>query len=636
MNSKRKALMVLDHALRRSPSRWLSFAGAVLVDFLIIIIAMAFSGLASFQGSPAAVVSILGYYSVPMAFVAALTLFAAGFYWISERYFNIDDLVRLAASSAFFSVCLFGLTLGYGPLKGHTHFDFTLLFLFFSFSLIAGTRVFRRVQSWNRAASRRRVSKPAVRTLVIGAGDAGETLLREVMRARKHRYDIVGLVDDDPQKTNLRIYGSRVLGTTEDIPHIARTLGIEEALIAIPSLDGRNIRRIFDLCRQCNVRVKTLPGVSNLLVGANADLSAQLRTVEIEDLLRRKVLRADVNDIAGYLRDESVLITGAGGSIGGELARQIASLPPHNLCLLGRGENSIYEIQMELASTYGRRCDAVVADVRSMPALERVFRQVQPTVLFHAAAHKHVPLMQANPIEAIENNVLGTWNLIQLSLQADLRKFILVSTDKAVNPSSVMGATKRVCELMVQAYAREYKTQFGAVRFGNVLGSRGSLIPVLKEQIRRGGPVTITHPDMERYFMTIPEAVQLILQAGAMGKDGEVFILDMGEPIRIMDLAYDLISLHGLVPEKDIEVSITGMRPGEKLHEELTYSKEELSPTKHPKISIVPGEQLSISELDAAVGELMKKCKAGDEKGAFDLLMDIVKTKPLPEEQAAH
>ncbi|MER3496302.1 MAG: hypothetical protein C4320_05560, partial [Armatimonadota bacterium] len=399
-------------------------------------------------------------------------------------------------------------------------------------------------------------------------------------------HDIIGLVDDAPEKQHLLLHRKPVLGKILDLPRLIREHSIDEVLIAIPSAHGEVIRHIFDLCSTTKARVRTLPSVPEVAAEGGA-ISKQFREIEIEDLLRRPTVETDLRKIAGYLSGEHVLITGGGGSIGSELARQIGRLGPASLILVGKGENSIYEIEQELMQSLGVTPIAVIADVRDGRAMEQIFAEYRPTVVFHAAAHKHVPLMQRSPYEAIRNNVFGTLTTAEMAIRHGVKKFILISTDKAVKPSSVMGATKRLCEKIVAALAQTSETEFAAVRFGNVLGSRGSLIPVLKAQIKRGGPVRITHAEMTRFFMTIPEAVQLVVQAGALGSRGEVFVLDMGSPIKVNDLAMELIRMHGLRPGVDIQVQYTGMRPGEKLHEELLYDAEDLVATSHPKIRMV-------------------------------------------------
>ena len=619
-----RASIFFSHVSSRPFGRWLKFLGTAVVDAFLVIVSLLIALLASIPSSPELSIRSLLYYSIPTTLLTVTTLSFAGFYWVTARYISFKDISRLLSSCLFVSISLFLISTYWGPLAGIPHLSTVLLFFFFSFTSVCASRFYQRESSWRQRTENPLELHKQERIVIIGAGDAGETLVREVLRARSKRFNVIGFVDDDPEKQGMSIHGVRVIGTIDDLPKCSSTLTIDGALVAIPSLEGKGMRRILDICRCSDINVKTLPSISALLQGPHTALTTQLREPEVSDLLRRKVASGDVLQFAGYLRGKAVLITGAGGSIGSELARQIVSLPPRKLILLGRGENSIYEIEQELLGTQDFRPTSVICDVRYMQSLERVFEREKPEVVIHAAAHKHVPLMETNPIEAIENNIKGTWNTIQACEKNGVERFILVSTDKAVKPSSIMGASKRVCELMVQAYAQRSGMRFASVRFGNVLGSRGSLVPLLQAQIRRGGPVKITHREMTRFFMTIPEAAQLILEAGKMGEQGEIFILDMGEPVNIKDLAYDLISLNGLVPEKDIDVQFIGTRPGEKLNEELTYDSETLKPTTNPSISTVPSESISLREIEQLLGHLFELCEKGDEIAAGNFLKEIV------------
>jgi len=426
---------------------------------------------------------------------------------------------------------------------------------------------------------------PQKRTLIYGAGDAGALVVREYITHYNSSQPVVGFVDDDPKKQKLIIHGIPVLGTRADLSWIVDKYQIEEIIIAMPSVPGTVIKEILDTCKVHVANIKILPGVYQLL---NGEVSLnKIRPVDIEDLLGREPVRVNIAEISQYLKGKVVLVTGAGGSIGSELCRQIAIVGPSKLVILGHGENSIHKIYMELLDTFrGLDIAVEIADVRDRDKLGRVFNRHRPNVVFHAAAHKHVPLMEAHPDEAIKTNVLGTKNVAELADLVNSDIFVLISTDKAVNPSSVMGATKRLAELIVQNIFKDSQTKFVAVRFGNVLGSNGSVVPIFKEQIAKGGPVTVTHPEMKRYFMTIPEAVQLVVQAGAMAKGGEIFVLDMGEPVKIVDLARNLITLSGFEPDKDIKIEYTGIRPGEKLFEELLTAEEGSTSTKHKRIFV--------------------------------------------------
>jgi FlaA1/EpsC-like NDP-sugar epimerase len=450
--------------------------------------------------------------------------------------------------------------------------------------------------------------------LVVGAGDAGQLVIREMQRNRKLGYTPIGLVDDDPRKKNLRIHGVRVLGTTDDLRHILRDNKPDEVILAIPSASGDMRQRIVNVTREGNVPVKTLPGLYELIAG-ESDLATQIRPVQVEDVLGREPVEVDLEATAAYLKGETVLVTGAGGSIGSELCRQIARVGPQRLILVDQGETALFEIERELVDERGFAASIpVLADCKSRTKMNQVFERYQPGVVFHAAAYKHVPLMEANPLESVRNNALGTRVLVEAAAEHGAKRFVLISTDKAVNPKTVMGQSKALCEWIVEAYgAREdVATRYVAVRFGNVLGSSGSVIPIFRRQIAKGGPVTLTHPEMTRYFMTIPEAASLVVQAGSIGGRGDVFVLDMGEPVRILDLAMQMIRLSGKDPEHDIDIEIVGSRPGEKLHEELWGEGEVAEPTLHPKIMRVSGPMVDAVWLQDELAELDRLVREGE------------------------
>ena len=449
-----------------------------------------------------------------------------------------------------------------------------------SLVLIGGSRFALRILS---EQSNVRSDAKARRVLIIGAGDAGALVVRELQRPSQLNLIPIGFLDDDPAKQNHQIYGVSVIGKVNKLLTILDTHQVDEVIIAIPSAPGKIIRLVNDACRQKGIPSRTMPGIYEL-IGGKVSVN-RLREVDITDLLRREPVRVNDEKVGLTLEGKRVLVTGAGGSIGRELCRQIARRNPAELVLLGHGENSIFEILLELQSNYpSLKLIPIIADIRNAQRLDSVFTMHQPQIGFHAAAHKHVPLMGANPVEVITNNAIGTRNLVQAALDHNIERFVLISTDKAVRPSSIYGATKRLAEMIVLDAARQHQRAFTVVRFGNVLGSRGSIIPIFKNQIANGGPVTITHPDMVRFFMTIPEAVYLVLQASSMQKGGEVFVLNMGQPVRILDLAEDLIKLSGLEPNKDIEITFTGIRPGEKLAEELWDEGTPLMQTSHPDI----------------------------------------------------
>lgn len=461
------------------------------------------------------------------------------------------------------------------------------------------------------------------RVLVVGAGEAGAMVARELLRHPETGMKPVAFLDDDPSKVGQRVASVPVLGRVADAAKVIREREIDEVLIAIPSHSGNEVRNVIEQVRRArpNLTYKIVPGMYEVLSG-KVDLR-RIREVDIEDLLGRPPVRLDVDSILGYLRGKRVMITGAGGSIGSELVRQICRFEPGELILFGHGENSIYTLERELDRDWPEvRYHGVIGAIQNGARLDYVFDRFRPEVVFHAAAHKHVPLMEENPEEAIFNNVIGSRNLVQMALKYGVSHFVNISTDKAVNPTSVMGATKRLVEYLVQDAARRAAPdqKFVSVRFGNVLGSRGSVIPIFKAQIAAGGPVTVTHPDMVRYFMTIPEAAQLVLQASGHGQNGEVYILDMGEPVRILDLARDLIRLSGLRPDIDIPIKLTGMRPGERLVEELMTEKEERSRTRHEKIFVARAEPMDPQILYAAVDALQDAAQRGDHRRIRALL----------------
>lgn len=489
-----------------------------------------------------------------------------------------------------------------------------------SLVLIGGSRFALRILAEQRVATVTR-NATSKRALIIGAGDAGALVVRELQRPSQLNLVPIGFLDDDPAKQNHQIYGVSVIGKVNKLADILDNQQVDEVIIAIPSAPGNIIRLVNDECRKKGIPSRTMPGIYELL-GGKVSVN-RLREVDITDLLRREHVRVNDEKVGQALEGKRVLVTGAGGSIGRELSRQIARRNPAELVLLGHGENSIFEILLELQSNYpSLKLIPVIADVRNAQRLESVFSKHQPQVVFHAAAHKHVPLMESNPVEAISNNVLGTRNLAQAAVAHNVERFVLISTDKAVRPSSIYGATKRLAEMIVLDAAHRHNRAFTVVRFGNVLGSRGSIIPIFKNQIANGGPITITHPDMVRFFMTIPEAVYLVLQAASMQGGGEVFVLNMGEPVRILDLAEDLIKLSGLEPHKDIEITFTGIRPGEKLAEILWDSDSALKPTPHPDISrLDEPSTLTTPSLTQAI-EQLTTLSLSDDRAALTQLLD--------------
>ena len=461
-----------------------------------------------------------------------------------------------------------------------------------------------------------------VNTLIIGAGDAGATIAREIERYHKRSRKVIGFIDDDESKFNRLMGGVRILGNRHDIPSIVKENKVKEIIIAMPSVTRNEIRNIMEICSPLKCKVNTLPGMYQLL--DDEVLVSHLHPVSIEDLLERDEVRLDMDIVEHYIRDKVVLVTGAGGSIGSEICRQIMRVGPKQLLLLGHGENSIYLINQELKNIYkDGPIIPIIADIRDKQQLDQIFTQYNPQVVFHAAAHKHVPLMEIQPMAAVLNNIYGTRNVADVAGRHGVERFVMISTDKAVNPTSVMGATKRVAEKVIISMNDTYDTKYITVRFGNVLGSRGSVIPLFKKQIEAGGPVTVTDPEMTRYFMTIPEASQLVLQAGAMGKGGEVFLLDMGEPVKIIDLARNMIRLSGLEPDKDIHIKITGLRPGEKKYEELLTSEEGTNRTNHTKIFEAP---LDTVDRDWLIDKISTFDSCETDMDVIGVLQDIIPT----------
>ncbi len=484
------------------------------------------------------------------------------------------------------------------------------------------------------AIARRKGGKvDTLRTLIIGAGEGGNLVIKDVAFKPDSSFAVIGLIDDNPAKLGCSISGIRVLGMRQDIAKVCKDNRVEMIILAIPSLGGKDKKEILDLCRETGCRIKVLPSMNDLIL--TKPLSQNLREVEIEDLLSRDPVKLDNTLIAGMLRGKTVMVTGGGGSIGSELCRQIARFDPKLLVVLDIYENNAYELENELHFNYpSLAVKTVIASVRDRARLEQVFKRFRPDAVFHAAAHKHVPLMEDNPAEAIKNNVFGTLNAAECAEKYGVKKFILISTDKAVNPTNVMGASKRICEMIVQAISRESKTEFALVRFGNVLGSNGSVIPLFKSQIAKGGPITVTHKEITRYFMTIPEAAQLVLQAAGSANGGEIFVLDMGKAVKIYELAENLIRLSGLTPGEDIEIRVTGLRPGEKLYEELLMAEEGLKSTKDEKIYIARPVDISLAQMKESLEELSHVIAEEDDQTIKETIRRIVPTYHIdPQEQ---
>ncbi len=591
------------------------------LDILIIALAFIFAFLLRFD------------FSIPIVYqqhfrqglwvallVKPLVFLFSGLYRNLWRYASLQDGVEIAKvvtlSSVFTTFVLFYLS-HFSPYPR----SIFLLDWLILFALVASSRLIWRV--WRETVILPRSCSAAPSALIVGAGDAGSMLLKEIRRQSDSAFNIVGFVDDDPSKKGMRLNGVPVLGAIDQLQMLIRKYDVEDVVIAIPSAAGSVVRDIVKSCEHCKVRFKILPSIHELIDGTVS--VSQIKDVEIEDLLGRDSVQLDLESIRDYVSGKRVLVTGAAGSIGSEICRQVARFFPAKIVLLDNAETPLYQIEMELATAFPElRLVPVLADVRQCSRLDFVFETFAPEVVFHAAAYKHVPMIEYNPVEAVTNNIIGTRRLAEKAQQYGVRNFVMISTDKAVNPTNVMGASKRAAELYVQALARHSKTVFTTVRFGNVLGSNGSVIPLFMEQIKNGGPVTVTHPEVIRYFMTIPEASQLVIQAGCIGRGGEIFVLDMGEPVKILDLAEELISLSGLTPYQDIEIVFTGLRPGEKLFEELLAAGEGIKPTRHAKIKVMEAVCADLEELTLLFDKLSESAESLDIIAMIQYLKKLV------------
>lgn len=550
----------------------------LVLDTLLLGAAIGVAALLERLVPPAGVLTLFAAVSVS---TKLLVFFSGGLYRRLWRYASVAELKVVVGVSVVAS----GLGLVIGLLINGVSGAFAIPGTLLAFDALATLIIPLAGRALLRVLEDRRPARTTeeLQVLIVGAGSAGQMLAKELIANPRHKMNPIGFVDDDPSKVRKIVIGLPVIGRIESIPAVARDARIARVLVAMPSAPGDVVRKVVGLAQEAGVDVRTMPSLSEFL--ASPATSTNVREVRIEDLLRRAPVQSDLRAVSQIITDRTILVTGAGGSIGSELCRQIAALDPRSLVILGHGENSIFEIQQELRSTFPELAvSAVIADVRDRARMFETVERHRPYAIFHAAAHKHVPLMEDNVIEAVTNNVVGTQNTVDAALRGGVPHFVLISSDKAVRPTSVMGATKRVAEMIVQNAAVRNERRYVAVRFGNVLGSRGSVVPTFLRQIRAGGPVTVTDPEMRRFFMTIPEAVQLVLQAGSMGVGAEVFLLDMGAPVKVVDLANDLIRLSGLEPGRDIAIEFTGMRPGEKLYEEMFFSNEEASPTTHSKI----------------------------------------------------
>lgn len=534
------------------------------------------------------------------------------------RYASIDDIWRMVKAHVLAMLCFIPVVAFFYTFAGFPRSIFVLDCVL-SFCLVAGIRFITRML---REKFRPVIGSKQKRAIVVGAGEAGVMVLKEARINPKANIEVVGFIDDDRNKKNLRIQGVSILGACSDVSSVVEKYGIDEVIIAIPSAKGEVIRSIISHCQISSVKIRIVPGLQKIL---NGDLEVKPRDVKPEDLLGRVTVNINEKEIKGYLSGQVVLVTGAGGSIGSSLCRQIVNFSPKEILLFDHNENDVYYLGIEFLTKYPQiKFRTIIGDIKDIGLLKSVFSLYKPQVVFHAAAHKHVPLMEENPAAAVKNNTIGSRNLIYASDHYKVERFILISTDKAVNPTSVMGVTKRIAEMVLQSKAKISKTKFMAVRFGNVLGSNGSVVPLFKKQIEEGGPVTLTHPEVKRYFMSINEASQLVLQAGGMGKAGEIFILDMGEQIKILDLAKELIALYGLKPEEDVKIKFIGLRPGEKLFEETLLNSEKDKATKADKIYIAQSAYFDPRVLRRKIKELEKIINVLDELGTVKKLHEII------------
>ncbi|MEG0307423.1 MAG: nucleoside-diphosphate sugar epimerase/dehydratase [Clostridium sp.] len=520
------------------------------------------------------------------------------------RYASMNELISIVCSVSLINLVfiIYGRFINYTILKTQYYrFPLSAHIIFWVLSVISlgGVRFLYRIveNSGNGKSTSKKKN-----LLIIGAGDAGALLIKEVKNSSSLDYHIVGLIDDDKDKVRKRIHGIKVLGDRNKIINACKENSVDEIMVAMPSVDKGIQKEILDICTRYTSNIKTMPGVYKLINDA-VDLK-HMNNVDINDLLGREPIELKSENIDKYIKDKTVLVTGGGGSIGSEIVRQIIKFSPKKIVILDIYENNAYDLQMELNRNFPEvNKDVIIASVRDLVRLEQVFKEYEPQVVFHAAAHKHVPLMEHNMGDAIKNNIIGTYNVAKCADKYGVHRFVMISTDKAVNPTNIMGATKRFCELIIEAFNEASKTDFVAVRFGNVLGSNGSVIPLFKNQIEKGGPVTLTHPDITRFFMTIPEAAQLVIQAGGFAEGGEIFVLDMGNPVKMVDLARDLITLSGFRPDVDIKIEYIGLRPGEKLYEELLMDEIALTSTEHHKIFVEKNKDADMNFIESSINE---------------------------------
>ena len=595
----------------------------IMLDFLLITLSNLISidiilkHYLPYKNIYGTIYSILIVYSI----ISLVSIYYFNGYSSLWRYAEIDEVIIIAKACIVNTALLIGVVL---LMKLPIPFYFYYINYIMNVAIICGIRI---VYRYLRHCRLRKISSSDVsRVLIIGGGNGGSMVINELYNNPQLNIVPVAIVDDDRSKIGRIMHGVPILDSTYEIESIVKKMKIDEIIFSIASINNERKQEILKICNQTKCRVRTIPGIYEIIDG-KVDIK-KIRDVEIKDLLGRKPVEVNLNEISRYITDKVVLVTGGGGSIGSELCRQIAANNPKMLIIVDIYENNAYEIEQELIRLYKGNINlkTIIASIRDVKRMDRIFEQYNPNVVFHAAAHKHVPLMEVSPGEAIKNNVFGTKNIAELSHKYGVSRFVLISTDKAVNPTNIMGATKRAAEMIIQTMNECSKTEFVAVRFGNVLGSNGSVIPLFKKQIEEGGPITVTHPEIIRYFMTIPEAVQLVIQAGSMAKGGEIFILDMGQPVKILDLATNLIKLSGLEPGKDIKINYSGLRPGEKLYEELLMAEEGIIDTQHEKIFIGKPIELDKDFLYTKLDELKERVHNEDVDSIESIMKEIVTT----------
>lgn len=606
----------------------------VIVDLLLIFCSYFVAFIFRFKYTNISIAEIVVMYESYISKIFLMSLIFIGVFMAFKQYksiwsiASIDEFLRgIIATGLATSVVLIISYLDERRIPLMVTIMAGIMIMVFCNGIRIGWRVVRRTLIFITDRS----NGSCKRVLVVGAGGAGALVANEYKKNPQYKKKVVAFVDDSWVKKGIYVSGIKVLGDRYDIPTVVEEQRIDEIIIAISELNEVELKKILDECKKTTAQVKIMPGVSEVIDGKFS--VKKIRDVDVEDLLGREPIKLDFSGISSYIENKVIMVTGGGGSIGSELCRQIARFNPKELIIFDIYENNAYDLQNELLRKYKNlNLKTLIGSVRDRKRLNSIFKEYRPQVVFHAAAHKHVPLMEDSPGEAIKNNVLGTLNTAELASEYGVERFVLISTDKAVNPTNVMGATKRMCEMVIQSIDKESDTEFVAVRFGNVLGSNGSVVPLFKKQIAEGGPVTLTHKDITRYFMTIPEASQLVLQAGAYAKGGEIFVLDMGQPVKIYDLAENLIRLSGYIPNEEIEIKVTGLRPGEKLYEELLMDEEGLSETPHKKIFIGRPGEFKLERVKNNINTLLDVVKLGNKEKLREKLQEVVPTYKNPDE----